>query len=1141
MPVDSLGPVGIQLHRSDRPQRLVAQFAQLLAQRPADVFTPELVIVPARGVERWMTQQLAHTLGATGTRNGVCAGLRIMTPGSLVSLLVDRDRDDPWHTDRLVWPTLQAIDELCGTAGFEVITHHLGAGEPILDDPRAEWERRARQTRRYAVARRLAGLFTAYNRERPQMVQDWEAGRDTDGFGADLAPDLVWQPPLWRRTAELVQERAGLAETMLQRHQRVVAELNAGTDNLDLPDRLSFFGYTHLAAADLQLVRALGTRREVHLWLPHPSPALWEAIAGRGGRSGPPAARADDTTAALAGHQLLATLGRDVRELQQCLEFLDPLVRDAVPGEEGADNRLRMLQADVRANRPPDPARVAQEGDLSVQIHACHGRARQVEVLREILTWLVDAPHGGLQPRDILVMCPDIEHFASLLQASFGFEVVSAGDERSVRAHPGQRLRVHLADRGLGATNPLIDLAHAVVDLVSGRLTVSEVLDFAGQDVVRRKFGFDDDELAQLASWVADSGVRWGYDAPHRGEYGLGSLDSNTWAHGLDRIALGVAVAADGAGQAADLAPIDDVGSREIDLAGRFIDLVQRVKEAADAVRVGGLHGGPKGSMTVQEWMRWLGDTVSDFAETDPDDRWQVAQLTRELTAVADAAGDRTTLRLGDIRSMLAHRWGGRPTRSNFRTGAITVCSMVPMRSVPHKAVVVLGLDDGVYPRSPIIDGDDALARTPRVGERDLRSEDRELLLDAVMAASDYFVAIYSGFDEHSGRQRPPAVPLQELIAVAQRTATGPTPIVRSHPLQAFDERNFSVGAPIPGGTFDRPALQGALSLRGFHRHPIDRPDFVAAPLAPRPERTVTLEELISFLQNPAREFLRRRLDVAVPRDIELPDDGLPIELDGLDKWAIGDRVLGTITGGGIPLEDALRREIVRGALPPGSLGDTAGNAIRTDITWITQDLHLDAGGDWPGRRSVDVRMELPGADGLTVLTGVVGDVFGDDLRLYSFSRVNPRQLLGAWVQLLALTVAEPDRHHSAFLRGKATTAQVRSPGVDSAKALLADLLAIRQSGMRFPMGVPPRTARLFAKFYRSALRHNAPAVAADIAMSRARGEWEGTERFGGENADVYWEVVLGRRSRIVELNRRDGLRHFGPRIWDPIEEHVHE
>ena len=107
------------------------------------------------------------------------------------------------------------------------------------------------------------------------------------------------------------------------------------------------------------------------------------------------------------------------------------------------------------------------------------------------------------------------------------------------------------------------------------------------------------------------------------------------------------------------------------------------------------------------------------------------------------------------MRNLLAHRLGGRPTRSNFRTGTLTVCTMVPMRSVPHRVVCLVGLDDGVFPRTSSADGDDVLARNPLTGERDVRSEDRQLFLDAILAARETLVVTYTGANEHTGAVRP--------------------------------------------------------------------------------------------------------------------------------------------------------------------------------------------------------------------------------------------------------------------------------------------------------------------------------------------------------------------------------------------------
>ncbi len=158
----------------------------------------------------------------------------------------------------------------------------------------------------------------------------------------------------------------------------------------------------------------------------------------------------------------------------------------------------------------------------------------------------------------------------------------------------------------------------------------------------------------------------------------------------------------DGLGTVGTALPLDDVDSTEIDLAGRLAELLDRLAEAWAA-----LHR----EQPLEEWMRALDEALDGLEAVAPSDAWQVAQAEGVLAgAVAAAAGGAgtTALRLADVRALLGDRLQGRPTRANFRTGHLTVCTMVPMRSVPHRVVCLLGLDDGVFPRGTRVDGDDS-------------------------------------------------------------------------------------------------------------------------------------------------------------------------------------------------------------------------------------------------------------------------------------------------------------------------------------------------------------------------------------------------------------------------------------------------
>ncbi|UAL29587.1 exodeoxyribonuclease V subunit gamma [Nocardioides rotundus] len=1113
----------VQLHLAARTDLLADALGELLRVPGEDPFAEELVVVPAKGVERWLTQRLAHRLGV-GARggDGVCAGIRFASPRSLVSLLLGTDDDDPWHPDTLVWPLLEVVDESMDTPGFEDLSRHLGHGDPADE----------RSARRYSVARRLAGLFASYAVQRPGLLSAWRSGVASDGAGGELPRDLAWQPELWRRLEGRVA-----ADPPDLRHERTLERLRSGGDDLVLPGRLSLFGHTRLPVTEAELLGALGELRDVHLWLPQASTDLWQALAPSATEG--PVPRRDDRTAELVGHPLLASLGRDARELRRTLGVTgaEESVVGATP--EAPESLLGWLQADLRAAEEPSAdtraARVVAPDDRSVQVHACHGAARQVDVLREVLVGLLE-DDPTLEPRDILVMCPDIESFAPLVSAGFGLADV-AGDGVG---HPAHRLRVRLADRSPGATNPLLGVAAHLVDLAGGRMRAGDVLDLAASEPVRRRFGFDDDEMERLSAWVQAAAIRWGWDADHRRPFGV-DLRENTWRAGLRRVLLGAAMSGQGHRDVGGALPVDDVGDGDLELVGRFAEFLDRLHRVLD---------GAGAASTVADWVRVLDEGVRRLTSTAPEDAWQSAQLERELSRIAGGVGEGTTpLRHADVRAMLADRLRGRPTRANFRTGTLTVCTMVPMRSVPHRVVCMVGLDDGVFPRLDSLDGDDVLARTPRTGERDVRAEDRQLFLDAITAATETLVITYTGRGEHTGAERPPAVPLGELLDALDRTAT-PTghervadQVVVEHPLQPFDESNLVAGALVGDRpfTFDDAALAGAEAAR---RPRLEVRELVPSPLVvPTEGGEVSLADLHDFFAHPVRAFCRSRLRVTTPWTPEEAADAIPIQLDGLQKWDVGDRLIRDVLAGADPAA-AMTAEQLRGLLPPRELGV----GVLEDVVTVVRPLVTAATGLRGGTpRTLDVDIDL----GDRRVTGTVDDLFGNNLVSVSYSSLAAKHRVAGWLDALALATGHPDENWTVHTLGRhragGRVARVAPLPEHEARAWLRDLVDLYERGLREPIPLPLKTSLAWADEFRltRAGREGDPDV-------RGAKEWT-TPRFNDtgfptEDADAWHVRAFGDRAAysLLAAPLRDGERwndaphrlgQFAWRLWGPALE----
>ena len=267
-----------------------------------------------------------------------------------------------------------------------------------------------------------------------------------------------------------------------------------------------------------------------------------------------------------------------------------------------------------------------------------------------------------------------------------------------------------------------------------------------------------------------------------------------------------------------------------------------------------------------------------------------------------------------------------------------------------------------------------------------MRSEDRQLLLDAVLAARDHLVVTYSGRDERSNLPRPPAVPVGELLDVVDHTVTVPggkarDVVVLAHPLQPFDTRNYEPGALVRDTPWSFDTLHLAGARAALHPRQ-DAPPFLLSHSPFAAQDQVGLDRLERFLRHPVRAFLREQLKISLREKTRDFEDAIPLELDPLEQWKIADRVLEARLSGAEPSNPARRSRLARGALPPGLLADP----VLAKISAPVDELVL-AGQSDVAPVSIDVHVDLPDC---IQSRRDSGRRAGDTLQTVTYSRLSP-------------------------------------------------------------------------------------------------------------------------------------------------------
>lgn len=1120
--------MALLIHVGSHPDELVGGLCEMLASPPADPFAQEVVAVPTRGIERWLTQRIASELADRTAGDGVCANVGFPSPYRLVRDVLRTVPElasalDAWEGPALTRTVVSVVDDHLDEPWMWLLARFIDV--PNVVDTLGN-------SQRLRAARKIARLFTRYSRRRPEMVRAWMEGDDVGPDGGALPEADAWQPRLWR----LVRARIGtpgLSELI----PSALEPIRRGVLDVPLPERIFVYGLTSADPMDIEAFEALAAERDVHLHVLHPSPVLWRDAAVLAERDGAGAGsgRASDRTAHLPRHPLLRSWAQESRELQLVLASRNHAGEPSAgaSGTAGA-TLLGRLQHDIRSNVLPAPVEAsADDGDGSVQIHVCYGARRQVEVLRDAILHVL-AADSTLEPRDVVIMTPDLATFAPLLEALF-LGRAGGGDPGSGAATLGERaaeddlpdLRLRIADRAPAATNPLVRFAATVLDLACARLEAGTVRELVAMPVVRRLYGFDEETADAIAAVIEDSNVRWGLDGGHRARWNAGLVADHTWRRGLDRALSGVFYADSSVRVVGDIAPLDGAEGQEALPIGLLAQIIDRI------VTVRALLGEPR---PHSEWGPAIAAAVRLLAAPAWDDQWQWGQLERLLEESfpgVEAGGDDPLLDPAEAR-VVVDDWSREvPSPLHFRTGDITVCTLVPMRSVPYRVVCLLGMDDQRFPRSSRADGDDLLVDDEVIGDSDRGAEDRQLLLDAVMAAGDHLIVTYSGRDELTNAEYPPAVPIAELTDVlsAMVGEAGLESLRTDHPLQPFSEVNFvsgDLGVSGPWG-FDPMQFQGSLAVQ-------NRSGGEASWLPlPVPEddmfSEIRLADLSRFLEHPAREFIRARLGFVIPRQGEIPDDTVPTELGPLEEWQVTDRFLtGLLSGHPIELLEAHQR--AGDNLPPGNLGRAGLERARRRAAELW-DAAREVGYD-PERHEQFTGSVRVG--GRTVEGLVTADPGASRVDVVTPSRLKGKQRLRAFLQMVFLSALDP--HHSwqglllgRHLRGdklrSVRIGPIRGDGErrrQQAEQLLSGLVDLYVEGLTMPIPLPCETAFTWQMKMGGGL---------GSARKQAEKAWE-KDRFSPEAKDPPNEFLFPDLGTMSALERSP-FPEYARRLWGPI------
>jgi exodeoxyribonuclease V gamma subunit len=1093
---------GFLAFHSNRSEQLAEVVISWLRRHPLSPLQEEVILVQSNGMAEWVKMEIAR-------RGGVCAATRVELPSRFLwrtyRQVLGREAvpsESPLDKVPMVWRLMQLLPTLMSQPDFAPVAGFLRGDEP---------------DRMLQLASKLADLFDQYQNYRADWLQAWAQGHDhlilANGTTSEIPAEQCWQAQLWRavlQSLDVKQQHSIRPELQ----QRVVDVLNRG-EPLASPvaQRVIVFGMSQIPLTTMQALAALSKHSQVMLAIPNPCQYYWgDIMDGRellnAQRRRQPLRKGvnlsilplEDMHA--HAHPLLAAWGRQGRDFIRQLDAFDDaekakqqfelaridLFDDA---EEDADTPLlQQVQNRIRDLVPlsEHPSMAIAPQDQSIVFHSAHSTVRELEILHDQLLHLLAnrTESSPLNPRDIIVMVPDIEKLAPAIRAVFG----------QYKRQDARFIPFDIADMSAKSDSPLIGALDWLLRLPAQRCRMSELVDLLEVTAIANRFGIEQDALPKLTQWMVGAGIRWGLSEDHRVDLGLQACgDQNSAAFGLRRMLLGyasgvvpVALRLDGL---QTIEPYAEVGGLEAELAGSFAHLLQALTKWWAVAST---------PATPAEWADRCRELLSNMVQCESDpDKQALRALEEGLVAWQEAceqSGFAEQVPLVVARAAWLEAVETPSLNQRFRAGGVTFCTLMPMRAIPFEVVCLLGMNDGDYPRRGTRSDFDlmGLPGNSRPGDRSRREDDRQLMLEALLSARRVFYVSWCGHSVRDNSEQPPSVLVSQLrdYLSAGWGAAVVTARTTQHPLQPFSRQYFEEKSSLI--TYAREwraahASQVQDDVEGDEEGnalPAIEP---MAAFVPSPTVPLTLGQLTQFLRNPVKAFFRHRLQVVFDETQEENVDDESFGVDGLQQYGLIQELLATATAQPNELLEqlcvaqSLTKLRKSGELPLKVFGDIEQQSLEQTLTTMLaawraeqarfphvagrQSVRLQDGAvtfeDWIDhlRRSDeqhDSEADVPFTSSVVWLEMQPSKLLGE-VRKSWFAR--PEKLLGAWVRSLA--IAASDAKAGGILVGRDGVVYIPPFPKDKAVEILKGLLQIWLQGMDTPLPLPLKTAIAFA------------------------------------------------------------------------------
>lgn len=938
------------IHSSNRVECLYEKLKQALYKKNDFAFTRRQIVVPNASMKAWLLLKLAGDPDCM-----IAAGIEVCYLDQALRTVYQKNL----VVEHAYFPSEMELTFLIETQLRLVLARSsdFDAEEKTLWQPLLRYLKS--QQRLISLSNHLAQLFIQYGKFGSCMLDKWES----------LKRAPCWQAKLWQELKKYYPSLSFLYQQLSQTLDKIVPPSEGA--------QLHLFALSFIPAQAHRFLAKVAFAMPINYYLLSPCQVFWGDICSDRERArlqrywqkrdASESQRQVLDQFLRERNSLLANFGRMGREMVQQVDedaahvvdcYQLPALIEHIPyyAEElspdtafdqviEAPSLLQFIQADMAVLRNPNnhPKLDILPTDNSFQLHTAYTKYREVENLYNILLHLLTqhaADETPLTPADVIVMIPDLPAYEPTIRSVFGAE--------------SSLLDFQLMETRLLAKCSLVQGFMHLIELATGRWRADSLLQLLDYPEFIRKQGFSQADIQQIRSWVDLSGAYWGQTISHRDELlvrdhgdGCKQIDLNpagTWEHSLKRLLMSQAVESAGFDDKNHVfvLPIEGMEASQSELLEKWLRLLRGMQKDLKKIADGSC-------MELKEWSAYLEHIREAYFHVEIKNKEAVnlekalRKHIQALTCSVELKGERFSY-ASVHRQLIKMIEGELATYRESRLQSVRFCSMSPMRALPAKVVVLLGMGEGNFPRKEIPTSLNELLSCAEADYAPTQTDfDRYLFLEALLSARLYFVLSYVGYSFDEQSEVLPSLLVQELFSYLDEGYTfgekKPSQhCLHRHAYDVFDKSYFNAESVFPS------YVSAHYRLAQAHYLKIKEPShkflskFSIGTLLPG-ERgvTLTVKELSAFASNPLKAYFNKNLKIYLDKkEDSLIQSEEPFVLSSLVKYQLN------LQGIKSPLEVVLNKADRKGILPRGVFKAISSESVASDIEKMLQNFAIN-------------------------------------------------------------------------------------------------------------------------------------------------------------------------------------------------------